>query len=147
MFLEAKRRVGNRRDKIRVRLPIAAEALSSRRLDDPAFQLPSVLLAEQGVLLGPDWQPMLALRYRRRRFVDASTGTRVSLDSDITASSVNHRFFVARSHGPLRVAVVEIKGQTDVLPVALRPLIAVGLRKESMSKYAALLLDLRRVLH
>jgi hypothetical protein len=147
VFLEAKQRVGNRRDKIRVLLPTTAEMLAGRRLEDPAFQLAAQLLADKGILLGPDWQPMLALRYRRRRFVDVSSGTRVSLDSDITATSVNRRHLFARSLGPLRVAVVEVKGQTDVLPAILRPLIPVGLRKESMSKYAALLLDLRRVLH
>jgi hypothetical protein len=147
VFLEAKQRVGNRRDKIRVRLPVTAEMLAGRRLEDPAFQLAADLLAAKGILLGPDWQPMLALRYRRRRFVDVSSGTRVSLDSDIASVAVNRRHLFARSLGPLRIAVVEVKGRTDVLPGVLRPLIPVGLRKESMSKYAALLLDLRRALH
>jgi hypothetical protein len=147
VFLEAKQRVGNRRDKVRVRLPVPAETLAGRRLDDAAFRLAPELLAANGILLGPDWQPMLALRYRRRRFVDVPTGTRVSLDSEIMATSVNPRYLFARKLGPLRVAVVEVKGSAEVLPGALRPLLALGLRKESLSKYAALLLDLRRVLH
>ena len=147
VFLEAKQRVGNRRDKIRARLPVTAETLVGRRLDDPAFRLAADLLAAKGIVLGPDWQPMLALRYRRRRFVDVSSGARVSLDSDITATSVNPRYLFARRLGPLRVAVVEVKGVAEVLPHVLRPLLPVGLRKESMSKYAALLLELRRALH
>jgi hypothetical protein len=147
VFLEAKQRVGNRRDKIRVRLSVAAETLVGLRLDDPAFRLAPEPLAANGILLGPDWQPMLALRYRRRRFVDVLTGTRVSLDSEITATAVNPRYLFARKLGPLRVAVVEVKGSAEVLPGVLRPLLALGLRKESLSKYAALLLDLRRVLH
>ena len=89
---------------------------------------------------------MLSLRYRRRRFADV-TGTRVSLDSEIAAVSVNHRYLVARNLGPLPVAVVEVKGLADVLPAHLRPLMALGLRKQSMSKYAALLLQLGRALH
>lgn len=146
VFLEAKQRVGNRRDKIRALLPVTAETLVGRRLDDPAFQLAAERLAAEGILLGPDWQPMLALRYRRRRFVDVSSGARISLDSDITAVSVNPRYLFARSLGPLRVAVVEVKGLTEVLPGALRPLLPVGLRKASMSKYAALVVELRRAL-
>ena len=84
---------------------------------------------------------------RRRRFVDVLTETRLSLDSEITAISVNHRYLFARHFGPLPVAVVEVKGHTDALPGHLRPLITLGLRKQSMSKYAALLLQLRRTLH
>src|SRR5262245_4325320 len=147
VFLEAKQRVGNRRDKVRVRLPIDAEMLAGRRLEAPAFPLAAAPLAAKGIILGPDWRPMLALRYRRRRFVDVSSSSRISLDSNITAVSVNRRYLFARSLGPLRVAVVEVKGLNDALPGALRPLLPVGLRKESMSKYAALLLELRRAFH
>jgi hypothetical protein len=147
VFLEAKQRVGNRRDKVRVLLPMAADTLASRRLSDPVFSALPDRLAAKGFLLGPDWHPMLALRYRRRRFVDVSTGARVSLDSEITAVGVNHRYLFARDLGPLPVAVVEVKGRAETLPGHLRPLITLGLRKQSMSKYAALLLQLRRALH
>jgi hypothetical protein len=147
VFLEAKQRVGNRRDKVRVLLPMTADALVSRRLDDAVFESLPKRLAEQGIVLGLDWHPMLTLRYRRRRFVDVQTGTRVSLDSDITAITVNHRHLFARNLGPLPLAVIEAKGRADVLPGHLRPLISLGLHKQSMSKYSALLLQLRRVVH
>ena len=147
VFVEAKSRVGNRRDKVRVRLSMTAETLAAARLTDPVFQcLPERLVAE-GILLGADWQPMLALRYRRRRFLEPTTRTRVSLDSEITTVAVNHRHVFARDLGPLPVAVLEVKGQTDTLPGPLRPLIALGVRKQSMSKYAALLLQISRSLH
>ena len=147
VFLEAKLRVGNRRDKVRVLLPMAAETLVSRRLSDDVFRSLPKRLAEKGIVLGSDWHPMLTLRYRRRRFIDTTTGTRVSLDSDIAAVSVNHRYLFARGLGPLPLAVVEVKGLADALPGHLRPLISLGLHKQSMSKYAALLLQLRRVTH
>jgi SPX domain protein involved in polyphosphate accumulation len=147
VFLEAKHRIGTRRDKVRVRLPERAESLASRRLDDACFESLPDRLAAHGVLVGADWHPMLMLRYRRRRFVDPLTGLRVSLDSDITAIAVNHRFMFTRHQGPLPVAVLEVKGLTDALPGHLRPLITLGLRKESMSKYAALLLQLSRAVH
>ena len=73
--------------------------------------------------------------------------SRVSLDSDITAVSVNHRYLFARHFGPLPVAVLEVKGLVEALPGHLRPLMAMGLRKQSMSKYAALILQLSRALH
>jgi hypothetical protein len=147
VFVEAKRRVGNRRDKVRVRLPMPAEELAGRALDDPAFQGLPARLAEQGVVLRADWQPMLALRYRRRRFVEPLSGARISLDSDIAAVRVNHRFLYARHLGPLPVAVLEVKGQAEELPGPLRALLPLGLRKQSMSKYATLVLQLRRASH
>jgi hypothetical protein len=90
---------------------------------------------------------MLALRYRRRRFVEPLTGARISLDSDITAVRVNHRFLYTRHAGPLPLAVVEVKGQAEELPGPLRALLQFGLRKQSLSKYATLVLQLRRGLH
>jgi VTC domain len=147
VFLEAKQRVGNRRDKVRILLPMTAETLAARRLDDTTFERLPQRLAEKGIVLGPDWRPMLTLRYRRRRFVDAFTGTRLSLDSDINAVSVNQRHLFARNLGPLPITIVECKGRADVLPGHLRPLISLGLRKQSMSKYATLLLQLGRVIH
>jgi hypothetical protein len=147
VFVEAKRRIGNRRDKIRVRLPFTAEAIADRALDDPIFTGLPDRLAEKGVVLRSDWQPMLALRYRRRRFVEPLTGTRISLDSDITATRVNHRFLYMRHAGPLPLAVVEVKGQAEELPGPLRALLQFGLRKQSLSKYATLVLQLRRGLH
>ena len=147
VFLEAKQRVGNRRDKVRVLLPMTADTLVSRRLDDAVFESLPGRLADKGIMLGGDWQPMLLLRYRRRRFVDPLTGTRLSLDSDIAAVSVNHRHLFTRNLGPLPIAVVECKGLADVLPGHLRPLISLGLRKQSLSKYATLMLQLSRVIH
>ncbi len=147
VFVEAKRRVGNRRDKVRVRLPITAEVIAGRALDDPLFAGLPHRLAETGVVLRSDWQPMLALRYRRRRFIEPLTGTRISLDSDIAAVRVNHRFLFSRHLGPLPIAVMEVKGHADELPGTLHPLLQFGLRKQSLSKYATLVLQLRRGLH
>ena len=143
-FVEAKRRVGNRRDKVRVALPFTADELDGRRLDDPVFQTLPARLSDVGIVLRSDWQPMLALQYRRRRFVDPATGFRLSLDSDIAATRVNHRFLFMRHLGPLPVGVLEVKGHADELPAHLRPLLHMGLRKQSLSKYATLVLQLRR---
>jgi hypothetical protein len=147
VFVEAKRRVGNRRDKVRVRLPFPADVIADRALDDPAFTGLPDRLAVKGIVLSADWQPMLALRYRRQRFVEPLTGARISLDSDIAAVRVNHRFLYMRHAGPLPLAVLEVKGHADELPGPLRALLQFGLRKQSLSKYATLVLQLRRGLH
>jgi hypothetical protein len=147
VFLEAKKRIGNRREKLRVRLPFTADEVHGRALDDPIFQSLPARLAAAGVALQADWQPMVALRYRRRRFVDPPTGSRLSLDSDIQATRVNPRFLFVRSLGVLPIAVLEVKGYADELPGHLRGLLPLGLRKQSLSKYATLVLQLRRTIN
>jgi hypothetical protein len=143
-FIEIKRRVGNRREKTRLVLPMSAAELAGRALDDKVFAALPRLLAPTGTVLDASWQPMLALRYRRRRYVEVMSGARISFDTDIRATALNHRYLVARAEGPLRIAVVEVKGLSDVLPARLRPLIALGIRKQSLSKYAVLGLHVAR---
>jgi hypothetical protein len=100
----------------------------------------------RGVMLGPTWHPMLALRYRRRRFLEPMSHTRISVDTEIQCVGVNERYLFSRNQGPLSVAVVEVKGFADALPPRLSPLLAFGARKQSMSKYAAVLMQCRRSL-
>lgn len=146
VFIEVKRRVGSRREKIRVKIDKPAETLTGRRLDDPIFASFPALLAPRGVILSSAWRPMLALRYRRRRFLEPMSHTRISVDTEIQCAGVNERYLFARSQGPLSVAVIEVKGFADALPPRLAPLLAFGARKQSMSKYAAVLLQCRRSL-
>ncbi len=111
VFLEAKQRVGNRRDKVRVLLPMAAESLVSRRLGDPVFSTLPDRLAGEGhparTGLAPDAGAAVSPPPLRGR---ARPERASSLDSEITAVSVNHRYLFARDLGPLPVAVVEVKG-------------------------------------
>ena len=50
------------------------------------------------------------------------------------AQPSNPRFISAPNLSPLATAVLEVKGSGDELPVALRPLLALGLHKTSFSK-------------
>jgi len=79
--------------------------------------------------------PALLLRYSRHRFVEPISGTRVSLDMDITAVRGRRGLFGAGAGAVLPAAVLEIKGQADDLPRALRPVAHLGTRKASFSKY------------
>ena len=90
-----------------------------------------LLLREGGVLHQQSWQPMMLLRYRRDRFIEPITRSRVSLDSEISGEAVNPRFVSAPDLSPLATSVLEVKGDSDELPVALRPLLALGLQKSS----------------
>ena len=134
-FVEAKMRLGTHRSKVRARLPYPAEDIATWDLQDPRLLTAPLMLREQGVLGHASWQPVLLLRYRRDRFVEPVTGSRVSLDADICGSAANPRFFSAPNLSPLATAVLEVKGSSDELPAALRPLLALGMHKASFSKF------------
>ena len=86
-----------------------------------------LLLRDQGVLGQDAWQPMMLLRYRRDRFIEPLTQSRVSLDAEIAAVRVNPRFLSVADRSPLATAVLEVKGGADELPAVLRPLLALGM--------------------
>jgi hypothetical protein len=134
-FVEAKFRMGTRRSKVRAPLPYPAGEIAEWDLQDPRLLSFPLLLREQGVLHQAAWQPMMLIRYRRDRFIEPLTGSRVSLDADISGVSTNPRFFSACDRSPLATAVLEVKGRGDDLPSALRPLLALGLHKRSFSKF------------
>jgi VTC domain len=133
-FVEAKLRVGTLRSKARVQLPYPAHEVARWDLQDARLGRLALLLRDQGVLGQDHWQPMLLLRYRRDRFIEPLTQSRVSLDAEIAAVRVNPRFLSGTDRSPLATAVLEVKGGSDELPAVLRPLLALGSRKSSFSK-------------
>jgi hypothetical protein len=78
---------------------------------------------------------MILIRYRRDRFIEPLTRSRVSLDADIRAVAANPRFVSAPDVSPVTTAVLEVKGDRDELPAALRPLLALGMHKGAFSKF------------
>lgn len=133
-FVEAKLRLGTRRSKVRARLSFPAQDIAGWDLQDPRLLTLPLALRKQGVLGQASWQPMLLLRYRRDRFVEPLTRSRVSLDANISGVAANPRFLSAPVLSPLATAVLEVKGDGDGLPAALRPLLALGMQKKSFSK-------------
>ena len=95
------------------------------------------LLRPLGVPVSAQLQPVLVVRYRRDRFIAPTVDTRVSLDAQITVPRVHCGLLSAPNPRPLPTAVVELKGDTASLPPALGPLVALGGRKVSFSKYRA----------
>ena len=133
-FVEAKLRLGTRRSKVRAKLPYAAEDIAKWDLHDVRLQHLPLLLREHGVLGLDSWQPMMLLRYRRDRFIEPLTQSRVSLDAEIGAVRVHPRFLSVTDRSPLATAVIEVKGGSGDLPAVLRSLLVLGGRKRSFSK-------------
>jgi hypothetical protein len=143
-FVEAKYRVGTRRSKVRVLLPFAAAELAGWSLQDRRWLSFPALLQVQGVLGQESWQPVMLLRYRRDRFIEPLSRSRVSLDAEIAGVAVNTKFVSAADLSPLQTAVLEIKGSHDRLPLALRTLLQLGIRKSSFSKFLAVYMHMTR---
>ncbi len=137
VFVEAKLRVGTRRLKIRERLPWPAEDVAGWELHDPRLRNLPALLRNRGVLQQDSWAPMLAIRYRRDRFAEPLSRSRVSLDADIAAAAFNSRLMAVGDRSPLDTAVLEVKGSGDRLPAALQALLPLGIHKQSFSKFLA----------
>jgi len=133
--LEAKQKRGPRRSKLRVEAPISAAELSRLPLEHPVLQQMPDLVRQAGVPVPDRLLPTLQIRYLRRRYVDRSTGARLSLDSAITAPRVNRRMLPHPLPLALRHAVLEIKAPTrDVTHFANR-VSRIGCRMGSFSKY------------
>ncbi len=143
-FVEAKLRVGNRRFKARSRLPQAAEELAAWDLQDPRLKEFPLLLQEHGVGARDLWQPVILIRYRRDRFIEPVSGSRVSLDSDIAGAAVNPTFLSAADLTAIGLSVLEVKGTRNELPPALRGLLHLGLHKRSFSKFLAVYAHMTR---
>lgn len=144
VFVEAKMRVGTRRSKARVQLPYPAAEVATWELQDPRLLSAPLLLRDHGILGQDAWQPMMLIRYRRDRFIEPLSRSRVSLDADISAAAVNTRFLSVPDVSPIATAVLEVKGRNDELPAALRPLLALGMHKRSFSKFLVLYAHMTR---
>jgi len=143
-FVEAKLRIGTRRAKIRERLPYPAEEVARWDLQDPRLGAFPLMLREHGVLRQESWIPTMLIRYRRDRFVEPLSRSRISLDSDIAAVAVNPRFLAVSDRSPLGTAVLEVKGVGDRLPPALHSLLPLGIHKSSFSKFLAVYAHMTR---
>jgi hypothetical protein len=136
-FVEAKLRVGTNRSKVRKVLPFPASDIAAWDLDDPRLLNFPRLLNANGVNGVEPWHPIMLIRYRRDRFVESLSRARVSLDSEIAAVAIHPRLVSNVDRTPLGTAVLEVKGHSDILPVPMQPMLALGIRKMSFSKLLA----------
>jgi hypothetical protein len=143
-FVEAKSRIGNRREKARARLEQTADDLATWDLQDRRWLAFPLRLQDLGVHARDLWQPIMLIRYHRDRFVEPLSRSRVSLDSDIAAVAVNPSFVAGFDRSPLGTVVLEVKGTGDELPMALHTLLRLGARQTAFSKFLALYAHMTR---
>jgi hypothetical protein len=146
-FLEIKSRVGTLRRKVRVATSLSGEALGVLPMDHPDLVAVLDLARPLGVPVPPRLMPAVLLRYDRHRYVDRSSASRISVDTDIEAIRGNPRLVGNAFPGRLPHAVLEAKGASDDLPRILNPLIRLGARRSSFSKYGAAGLGMLRYTH
>lgn len=143
-FIEIKRKLGARRFKERLPLEVPVAELAAASPDPSVLREALGALRRAGILVAADLQPFLRIGFRRRRFVDPTTGCRISIDHDIRGSSVNPGLLPLRNPAPLAHAVVEIKGPHRAPSPWLAPLREIGCKPESFSKYARCYLKITR---
>jgi hypothetical protein len=137
VFLEAKYRIGGRREKVRVVLPQTSDSLTRRPLRDPLWRaLPAKLQAE-GVYVPPALAPVFMVRYERHRFTEIWQRARLTVDSHIDVPAVNTDLFPTVPLRELDTAVLEVKVRAGEPNQLLARLDRLGCRRESFSKYTA----------
>lgn len=138
-FVELKRRRGTLRSKVRraVQLP-AATALrlgGDRRALRALLESAAASLGEP--LVPGRYFPVVSFVYRRRRFVEPASGWRVNLDGECLVLGVDPGRVASSPGRRPGWSVVELKGPVPRVPARLAPLAALGCRRASFSKYAA----------
>jgi hypothetical protein len=136
VWLEVKQKVGAQRRKIRVQLPYSSPHLATLPLEHSILteEIPR-LLSTHGIHVKKALLPALELSYERHRFFDPLNNVDVCLDDRIAIAKVNRRLFSERELVRFHTAILEIKGTVRCVPGTLQPLLTMGCRKVSVSKY------------
>ncbi|NKB88832.1 MAG: VTC domain-containing protein [Acidobacteria bacterium] len=134
LFAEIKKKAGGRRLKQRARVIARAADLVSAPLESGAYRsVIEELVALAAIPTGVS--PILQINYGRRRYVDTTTGSRISLDTQIRVTRINTRLLSRFDPLPLRSAVLEVKGPEAEPLRRLGPLVSFGCHRAAFSKY------------
>lgn len=136
-YAEAKFRIGYKRIKIRIQTPFSGERMADTALHDPVLLTIPKLLEANGVMLGENYFPVYQVTYKRMRFKEPLSGAKVCFDYDIAAPRVNRFMLPIGTPAAIQTSVLELKGSRYELPAFLSPLVEMGFRKTSFSKYSA----------
>ena len=77
------------------------------------------------------------MRYKRLRFFEPISRSRISLDSQIGVGRVQTDLLPHTTRRKLGQAVIEVKNGSGKIPALLNPLFKIGVQKDSFSKYLA----------
>ena len=133
-FLEVKRKIGSLRQKARQKIDVVARDLCNPFENQESLELGDMVLG-MGFLPSFLLRPMVIIAYRRHRFVDYQSSSRISLDTEIRCPMVNPHTIPCPGSFKLAEAVLEVKGEIEHLPRSLYPLSSF-LFKNAFSKYA-----------
>ncbi len=136
-FAEVKYKIGYKRKKKRIQAPFTGADLAGINLQDPVLMRIPQLLRSHGIRLRRAHFPVYQIAYKRFRFLEPLQGGRICFDKDIRIPQVNCMALARQYPLVLQTAVFEYKGTAAELPYSLLPLIKLGLRKASFSKYGA----------
>ena len=135
-FVEVKTKTGSRRDKTRTEIALNAVLDDSGQVRESIDQTVLEALFELGYAPSRPLQPLLTIRYSRRRYIDQATGARIAVDSDIQCPRVFSQVFPGQAPISLPQGVLELKTSRRSVPAAvLRPL-SRSLMPMAFSKYA-----------
>ncbi len=134
-YAELKSKVGAKREKQRVKVDLSIDWLEDAPLNSAELlSLPSNLLSS-GFKVPSRLLPTLLITYRRRRFIDFRSNTRINIDDQIRVKRVNPQVIQIGQLTSINTPVVEFKGTSDQLPHGFEPLLRFGIRRASFSKY------------
>ena len=136
-FAEVKRKIGYKRQKKRIPAPFSATDLEDMDLHNPILLRIPQLLKTRGIRLHRAHFPVYRIEYKRYRFLEPLQGARICFDQDIRIPQVNRQAIARHYPLALQTAVFEYKGASAELPRSLFPLVKLGLRQASFSKYSA----------
>jgi len=137
IFIELKSREGFAGSKQRRQLIVTAEDLTIPGLKN-GIVTPNLLtdtLAGFGYFPFDMLQPVIKISYWRHRCCDVMSGQRISLDSRIRSTMIMPGFGYGEKELP--GCVIEVKGKTMELPVALRQMRLLETDWTRFSKYSA----------
>ncbi len=136
-FAEIKYKIGYKRQKRRITAPFSGTELARMDLQNPELLRIPQLLKSHGVHLQRSYFPVYHIAYKRFRFLEPLHGGRICFDKDIRVPQVNYMAVARQYPLALQTAVFEYKGESAELPCSLLPLMKLGFRKASFSKYGA----------
>ena len=139
IFIELKSRRGFVSTKLRHKLSVPAENLSLNNLKKgiiPKTQLIDTL-TDFGYFPAEPLLPIVKISYWRYRFTETLIGQRVSLDYHIRSTMIVTGIGDGERNLELPGAVIEIKGTTMEIPIALKSMKILDLDWSRFSKYSS----------
>jgi len=141
VFIELKTREGFASTKQRLKLQVPVENLSLSRLSDGIVPktLLSDTLASFGYFPSEPLKPVIKISYWRYRLREVMTGQSIALDCHIRSTIIARELANGEKELEFTGGVIEVKGTTVELPLALRRVKILDIDWSRFSKYSSCL--------